>query len=94
MLYCYEFKFSPRPYWLSCLVRRFCAGFGIPLHTVNHQKDYRARKNYRKQAKDDAACGKPSIEEIARALGGEISGSQVEAPGPGHSSKTARLPSR
>jgi AAA domain-containing protein/Toprim domain-containing protein len=34
---------------------------------------------------------KPSLEEIARALGGEISGRQVVAPGPGHSREDRSL---
>jgi hypothetical protein len=38
-----------------------------------------------------AAAAGPSLHEIARALGGEISGDQVRAPGPGHSSKDRSL---
>src|SRR5262249_45144797 len=34
---------------------------------------------------------KPTLEEIARALGGDISGSQVRAPGPGHSAQDRSL---
>ena len=34
---------------------------------------------------------KPSLEEIARAIGGEISGGQVIAPGPGHSAQDRSL---
>ena len=34
---------------------------------------------------------KPSLEEIARSLNGEISGLQVLAPGPGHSPKDRSL---
>jgi len=34
---------------------------------------------------------KYSLEEIARAVGGEISGGQVRAPGPGHSAKDRSL---
>jgi hypothetical protein len=34
---------------------------------------------------------KYTLEEIARAVGGEISGDQVRAPGPGHSAKDRSL---
>jgi hypothetical protein len=40
---------------------------------------------------ESASSRKPSLEEIARALGGTISGGQVLAPGPGHSSRDRSL---
>jgi hypothetical protein len=40
---------------------------------------------------DNAPSRKPSLEEIARALGGEISAGQVLAPGPGHSPQDRSL---
>src|SRR6516225_11178586 len=33
----------------------------------------------------------PSLQQIARALGGEVSGNEVRAPGPGHSAKDRSL---
>src|SRR5262249_41299940 len=33
----------------------------------------------------------PSLKQIARALGGEVSGNEVRAPGPGHSAKDRSL---
>ena len=40
---------------------------------------------------ESAPLRKPSLQEIARALGGEISGGQVIAPGPGHSPQDRSL---
>ena len=40
---------------------------------------------------EDAPLRKPSLQELAHALGGEISADQVRAPGPGHSSQDRSL---
>jgi hypothetical protein len=40
---------------------------------------------------ESAMLRKPTLQEIARALGGDISGSRVTAPGPGHSPQDRSL---